>query len=91
MFPTGSQPFEDRSKRLSEPDAETAKLCRKNGLRIASGSSEKPFPEPSPAPLKGALQRFGLPAGPVRRPLVEASHDTVEAVLRALEPFGIRA
>lgn len=49
------------------------------------------FAEPSPAPLKGALQRFGLPAGPVRRPLVEASHDTVEAVLRALEPFGIRA
>ena len=44
------------------------------------------FREPSPAPLKGALARLGLPAGPVRPPLVDASDDAVEAVLTALRP-----
>jgi len=45
------------------------------------------FAEPSPAPLKGALNALGLPAGPVRGPLVDASADTVAAVLAALQPI----
>jgi 4-hydroxy-tetrahydrodipicolinate synthase len=43
------------------------------------------FAEPSPTPLKGALNALGLPAGPVRGPLVEATPKTVEAVLAAYE------
>jgi 4-hydroxy-tetrahydrodipicolinate synthase len=42
------------------------------------------FAEPSPAPLKGALARLGLPAGGVRAPLAAASPAVVEAVLAAL-------
>lgn len=45
------------------------------------------FAEPSPAPLKGAMNRLGLPAGPVRGPLAPATDATVDAVLAALEPF----
>lgn len=45
------------------------------------------FAEPSPAPLKGALNALGLPAGPVREPLLEALPDTVAAVLSHLEPI----
>jgi 4-hydroxy-tetrahydrodipicolinate synthase len=45
------------------------------------------FAEPSPAPLKGALNALGLPAGPVRPPLSEASEEAVKAVLAALEPL----
>jgi 4-hydroxy-tetrahydrodipicolinate synthase len=41
------------------------------------------FLEPSPAPLKGALRALGLPAGPVRPPLVDAEQATVDAVLSA--------
>ena len=44
------------------------------------------FAEPSPAPLKGALARLGLPAGPVRPPLVDASPSVVDALIAALEP-----
>ncbi len=44
------------------------------------------FAEPSPAPLKGALTRLGLPAGPVRLPLAEASDAAVEALLQAYGP-----
>ncbi len=44
------------------------------------------FAEPSPAPLKGALARLGLPAGPVRPPLVDASPAAVDALIAALEP-----
>lgn len=44
------------------------------------------FAEPSPAPLKGALARLGLPAGPVRPPLVDASPAVVDALIAALEP-----
>ncbi len=44
------------------------------------------FAEPSPAPLKGALARLGLPAGPVRPPLVDASPAVVGTLLAALEP-----
>jgi 4-hydroxy-tetrahydrodipicolinate synthase len=43
------------------------------------------FAEPSPAPLKGALNALGLPAGPVRPPLVDADPQTVKAVLAAYE------
>lgn len=46
------------------------------------------FAEPNPAPLKGALERVGLPGGPVRAPLVSASEATVDAVIAALAPFG---
>jgi len=41
------------------------------------------FAEPSPAPLKGAMRALGLPAGPVRPPLVDASDEAVDAVLAA--------
>jgi 4-hydroxy-tetrahydrodipicolinate synthase len=47
------------------------------------------FLEPSPAPLKGAMNRLGLPAGPVRLPMVEAEDATVEAVLAALDHAGV--
>ncbi|MFA9444696.1 4-hydroxy-tetrahydrodipicolinate synthase [Egicoccus sp. AB-alg6-2] len=43
------------------------------------------FIESSPAPLKGALNQLGLPAGPVRGPLADASAETVKAVLGAYE------
>ncbi|MCC5948286.1 MAG: 4-hydroxy-tetrahydrodipicolinate synthase [Nitriliruptoraceae bacterium] len=42
------------------------------------------FVEPSPTPLKAALAARGLPAGPVRLPLVPATPTTVDAVLAAL-------
>ena len=42
------------------------------------------FAEPSPAPLKGALTALGLPGGPVRPPLANASEAVVGAVLEAL-------
>jgi 4-hydroxy-tetrahydrodipicolinate synthase len=45
------------------------------------------FAEPSPSPLKGALNALGLPAGPVRAPLAEADPETVKAVLAAYEPI----
>ena len=47
------------------------------------------FSEASPGPVKGALNRLGLPAGPVRGPLVDALGDTVDAVFAALEHAGI--
>lgn len=43
------------------------------------------FIEASPAPLKAALTQLGLPAGPVRGPLADASAETVKAVLGAYE------
>jgi 4-hydroxy-tetrahydrodipicolinate synthase len=45
------------------------------------------FRETSPAPLKGALNALGLPAGPVREPLLSALPETVTEVLAALEPI----
>lgn len=42
------------------------------------------FAESNPGPLKGALGALGLPAGPVRAPLVDASPAVVDAVLTAL-------
>jgi 4-hydroxy-tetrahydrodipicolinate synthase len=47
------------------------------------------FVEPSPAPLKGALNHLGLPAGPVRPPLVDAEPATVDMVLAAMASAGI--
>ncbi|MDX1658605.1 MAG: 4-hydroxy-tetrahydrodipicolinate synthase [Nitriliruptorales bacterium] len=47
------------------------------------------FAEPNPAPLKGALNRLGLPGGPVRLPLVDAEEDTIDALMSALEPFDV--
>lgn len=43
------------------------------------------FAAPSPAPVKGALSRFGLPAGPVRLPLAAADKRVVDAVVEATE------
>lgn len=45
------------------------------------------FQETSPAPLKGALNALGLPAGRLRPPLMDALPDTVADVLAALEPI----
>lgn len=47
------------------------------------------FIESSPMPLKGTLNRLGLPAGPPRLPLVEAREATVDAVIEALRAAGI--
>jgi 4-hydroxy-tetrahydrodipicolinate synthase len=47
------------------------------------------FLEPSPTPLKAALAHLGLPAGPVRPPLVAAERATLDAVLSALDHAGI--
>lgn len=47
------------------------------------------FAEASPGPVKGALNRLGLPAGPVRGPLVDARETTVDAVLAAMDQAGI--
>ena len=44
------------------------------------------FAEPSPTPLKGVLNLLGLPAGPVRPPLVDASNEAVTRLSTALEP-----
>lgn len=48
------------------------------------------FLEPNPAPLKAILGQLGLPAGPVRAPLVDASHGTLRALREALDHAGIR-
>jgi len=47
------------------------------------------FLEPSPAPLKAALAHLGLPAGPVRPPLLDAEPATLAALLSALDHAGI--
>lgn len=47
------------------------------------------FLSPSPAPLKAGLELLGLPAGPVRGPLVDAPDAVVDAVRRALLHAGI--
>lgn len=43
------------------------------------------FAEPSPGPLKGALDHLGLPGGPVRLPLADATEPVVAALLAALD------
>lgn len=42
------------------------------------------FAESSPAPLKGALARLGLPAGPCRLPIADATGPAVDRVMAAL-------
>lgn len=49
------------------------------------------FAEPSPAPLKGALNRLGLPGGPVRAPLAPATDGVVDELMQALHSFGVGA
>lgn len=46
------------------------------------------FYEPSPGPLKAALDAVGLPAGPPRPPMIEALEETVDAVLEAWRRVG---
>lgn len=45
------------------------------------------FAEPSPAPLKAALAARGLPAGPVRPPMADASEAVTSRLLAALAPI----
>jgi len=47
------------------------------------------FAEPSPAPLKAALELVGLPGGPVRGPLADATDQTRELVRDALVTAGV--
>ena len=47
------------------------------------------FSEASPGPVKGALNRLGLPAGPVRGPLIDALPETVDAIFAAMDHAGI--
>lgn len=47
------------------------------------------FLEPSPAPLKAILNDLGLPAGPVRPPLVDADGETLRTLRAALDHAGI--
>jgi 4-hydroxy-tetrahydrodipicolinate synthase len=47
------------------------------------------FIAPNPIPLKAALQMVGLPAGPCRLPLVDATDDEKDAIRRVLAKLGI--
>ena len=48
------------------------------------------FLEPNPGPLKVALRARGLPAGPVRLPLVDADDVVAEQVIAALAALEAR-
>jgi 4-hydroxy-tetrahydrodipicolinate synthase len=48
------------------------------------------FLDPNPGPLKAALRARGLPAGPVRLPLVDASGDVAAKVVDALSALEAR-
>jgi len=48
------------------------------------------FLDPNPGPLKAALRARGLPAGPVRLPLVDAGDDVTARVLDALSALEAR-
>jgi 4-hydroxy-tetrahydrodipicolinate synthase len=62
--------------------------AREIAFRIAPLCSAL-FVEPSPAPLKAALRLLGLPAGPVRAPLVEVEEATLALVREALRTAGV--
>lgn len=47
------------------------------------------FLEPNPAPLKAILNDVGLPAGPVRLPLVDAGDATLRELRSALDHAGV--
>lgn len=49
------------------------------------------FAEPSPGPLKAALALVGLPAGPVRLPLVDVEETTRDLLREALDAAGVSA
>lgn len=49
------------------------------------------FLEPSPGPLKAALDHLGLPGGALRPPMIEAEDATREALVSALAHAGIDA
>jgi 4-hydroxy-tetrahydrodipicolinate synthase len=48
------------------------------------------FADPSPGPLKGALNRLGLPAGPLRLPMVASPDHVVDDVLAAMDAAGVQ-
>jgi 4-hydroxy-tetrahydrodipicolinate synthase len=48
------------------------------------------FLDPNPGPLKAALRARGLPAGPVRLPLADASDDIASVVVDALSALEAR-
>lgn len=48
------------------------------------------FADASPGPLKGALNRLGLPAGPLRLPMVASPDHIVDDVLAALDAAGVQ-
>jgi 4-hydroxy-tetrahydrodipicolinate synthase len=77
------------SPELSEMiDALPHDLARASDLHVRCMPLHRSlFQEPSPAPLKGALNALGLPAGPVRPPLLDALQGTVDDVLAALRPI----
>lgn len=49
------------------------------------------FLEPSPGPLKAALDHLGLPGGALRPPMIEAEDATREALVSALAHAGVEA
>jgi len=62
--------------------------AREIAFRIAPLCSAL-FVEPSPAPVKAALRLLGLPAGPVRPPMVEVEEATLALVRDALRTAGV--
>lgn len=47
------------------------------------------FLEPSPAPLKAAMELLGLPAGPLRLPMVPIDDDTMTTLRGAMADVGL--
>ena len=47
------------------------------------------FREPNPMPVKAGVTLLGIPAGPVRLPLVNASEETVAKMRAAMQDFGL--
>lgn len=47
------------------------------------------FVDSNPVPLKGALARAGLPGGPVRPPLADATDEVVDGVMACLDVLGV--
>jgi len=62
--------------------------AREIAFRIAPLCSAL-FAEPSPAPLKAALELVGMPGGPVRGPLADATEETRALVRDALVAAGV--
>lgn len=47
------------------------------------------FIEPNPMPIKAGVTLLGIPAGPVRLPLVDADEKTVAKMRAAMQDFGL--